>query len=259
MVPREASATLMLTHVEPWTQSIELAWRPELGFFDDRSALLRKLESLELINQFHWSADEVVVKVQEFATLRVGVDGASIYLASPRASADRVRQALQVALDHVKPKGVVMVLARIRHLVPINSTAREAQQLSAASVLGLALSDVRPTDYALMVDGVSDLLKAPFQVEFGVISDEEGAYRFSPGSGRMGGYSEPIPPDLEGLPRCAAFFDWSWVVRKPMTEDGFGFESVVTTWDSLAGESARLAAELWERHMGIAERKEEKG
>ena len=89
----------------PWTQRVEILWRPELGFFEKRSELLRELEAAGLLSEFQWTVDDVTVRIQPFAGITVGLSGATCLVMSPRADVEQVRAALQIVLEKLSPEG----------------------------------------------------------------------------------------------------------------------------------------------------------
>lgn len=232
----------MPSEMRPWIQVIALEWRPDLGFFESRSALLRELEGRDLFEQFHWDVDDVTVRIGEFGALTIGAKGAAAYVASPKAELERVREALVVALNNLHPRDVVFTQARFRQLVPLALNPIEAQHRSAAKLMGHTWSEAEPTDYALLVDGISQRVGGTFQVEFGVVQQKEVTFRFQRPESRVGHLAVPIAPDLKDIPESAMLLDWHWLNRVPM--DLHNAKSVVTRWDDLLDESRRLALQI---------------
>jgi hypothetical protein len=232
--------------MNPWLQVVDLAWRPELHFFERRSPLLREFDEAGLINEFNWGVDSVVLRLGPFEAVRIAVDGMSAYVSSPRSSIDGVRHVVDRTLTTLEPRDVVFTTARVRHLVPVSADRDSAVQSSTASVVGPILSNSRALDYALLVDGLSSRLEATFQLEFGIVSSEEAALRFRMSGSRIGELQMPVTPDVEDLPSCALFVDWTWNLRKPMGVRAVA--NVITGWDGVLTESEESSRGIWNAH-----------
>ncbi len=228
--------------VSPWIQVVELAWRPELGFFERRPGLLRRLEGLGLLSQFNWAEDAVTVKIEDYAAVRVSVNGAIAWVTGPSAGVDRARRVLTASLHDLKPQKVVFADTRLRYLAPIATAPKEAQRRSAQRIVGRTWADGYPTDWALLLDGFSERTRSAFQVEYGIVTPDEVRIRYSRPVGRIGRDTPVIDPDLENLPESAVFLDWFW--RGGVRIEGDPAQGVVERWDALLSESERLSVEI---------------
>lgn len=234
----------------PWTQDVQVLWRPELSFFEKRSALLRQLEEAGLLVQFQFGVDNVSVRIGEFEDFVVGVGGANCRVLSPTADAGRVRLALDMALGALRPRDVVLAGLRIRCFEALEGSSPEALQAATGERL---MSDWMPSatavDWAFLLDGRTGMAPGLFTVEFGVVSEEEAMLRLgAPHLGRVGPAELPFQPDTRDLPACSFFFDWSWVASVA-TNAGTEFAEVATAWDAILNASQKLSEEVRSGYM----------
>lgn len=233
--------------VTPWIQVVRFEWRPELEFFEKRRPLLQELEGSGLLRQFSWGADQVIVRVDEHAAVRVAANGATAWLTSPKVGLDRCRAVLTAVWAALKPQNVIVAPSRLRYLAPIANDPREAQRQSAGRVVGRRWVEAHPTDWALLVDGLSERVHSTFQVEFGVVRPEEVAVRYSSPGSRVGPLEMVVPPDLKDLPKSAVFLDWDW--QGHFAVEGNSMEGVFARWDALLAESERLSIEMCDQSI----------
>jgi hypothetical protein len=232
------------------TQRVELDWLPALGFFETRSDLLKSLDADGLFDAFEWAVSDVTVRVGDHQTVRVGSNGATCFSAKRTTECERVRQILKTSMESIKPTGVGLRNMRIQALIPMDADLREACAALAKEIVGDGGGT--STDVAILSDGISDRLRATYQVEFGILGSEELPIRLGDHRGRIPDSAFPVGLDLDELPSCAFFFDWSWSLWRRMEEDSFG--GIVETWAAVMDETERLSGEVYARHTsGIIE------
>lgn len=246
------------------TQLVQLKWRPELGFYEQRSELLRDLEHEGLLEEFGWAVGEVRAKISDAEYVTIGFDGVSGSVVGTGTSTERVRRAISRILDRLSPQSVVLESGQVRFVLPLDVKVAQAAAGLTGDLMG-EVDGLRPIDCALLVDGLSERVGSPFKVEFGVVGREELVERlryalgrldalpaFSPipGAGALPG--PPVPP-AEDVPACGLFFDWLWT---PMLGLGGNIQTSATTaWDELMAETDRLSREMHDGHVaGIFER-----
>jgi hypothetical protein len=232
-----------------WTQAVELRWRPELGFFEKRSDILRQLELDGLLEAFQWEADAVTVRLGRFAALRLAVNGVSVYRGSPQGNNEQVQRALQRCLDLLTPTDVLFAGTRFQILEAIQGDPVELQGRTGALVAAELTPDACPTDWALLMDGTSERAESAFQVEFGVVSRNEAEFRIHSYGGQMKINANPalVQPDHEELPECAIYLHWYWPVSRRLEESpGLEAERV---WCLLLEESAVLSERIRNRYV----------
>jgi hypothetical protein len=232
------------------TQRVELDWRPALGFFETRSDLLKSLDADGLFDAFDWAVSEVTVRVGDHQTVRIGSNGATCFSATRTTECERVRQILKTSMESIKPVGVGLRNMRIQALIPMDADLREACAALATEMIGDGVGT--STDIAVLSDGISDRLRATYKVEFGILGPEELSVRLEGRLGRIQDQPFPVGLDLDELPGCAFFFDWSWNIWRQMDENSFG--GIVETWSAVMDETERLSREVYARHnSGIIE------
>jgi hypothetical protein len=218
---------------------VGLEWRPELSFFERRSEILRMFEEQDQLEAFHWTATDVTVRSGEFEGATVGMTGATCYVNTPDHTGV-VREVVGTFLDELRPKDVVLRQALFYYLLALGTTDPvEAQSTTALRVAGEMAPNATPLDWALLLDGRSDRLKATFQVEYGVVGRQEVALRLG-GAGRIAARPSPIPSDSRDAPECALFLAWDWSVDRATA----GREEVATVWDSLIEETNLLSEKV---------------
>jgi len=232
-------------------------WRPELSFFEERSGLLRELEDAQLLDEFRWTVDDVTVKIGQFEGLRVGVNGATVYVMSPRTEGERTRAALEMVLERLKPRDIVLGSIHLQRFVEIHAPAAEVQASSAQDLVGNWMPSATAGDWALLLDGSSRLAPGPFQVEFGVVSQSEAGIRLSASIGRLESPELPFQPDLEGLPGCSFFFSWLWATDSVVSSEPM--KEMMAVWEAVLSETDKLSNEVKGAYMTIQGRQEEHG
>ena len=110
-----------------WTQRVDILWRPELDFFEERSAILRDIEKADLLAEFRWTATDVSVRIGPFEDVMVGVAGATITIASPLCETDRTREVLKQFLDRLAPSNIVLGPVHLQCLDEVPGMLPEVQ------------------------------------------------------------------------------------------------------------------------------------
>ena len=222
-----------------WTQVAFISWRPELRFFERRHEVLRALDDQGMLRAFQWASDSLSARLGPFELFEVRPSGAAITLGSPRVSHQASRDALEIALEMLKPRQVVFSRALVQTVLPIASDAGVTAVKTAQSLLPALSGDVDAQDWAMIFDGSSTVLGL-FQVEFGVIRADELIDRVTRQAGRV----QPWQPmqdvvDRTGIPDAAMFFAWTWRTPHQVEEDN-PVESICGLWSALVDESERL-------------------
>lgn len=237
-----------------WTQTVQFRWRPELAFYERRSAVLRQMEERDLLEAFQWAVGDVTVRTGRFEALAVGVNGATCTLQSPDSPMEPVRDALSLFMAELRPEGVVLTTAHFRYLLPLDLDPAEAQRLSGVAMASEFLPEASPTDWALLLDGRSDRVGADFQVEYGVVGREEVAHRLV-GAGRASDLPSMLEPDVRAVPDCALFLTWHWTAATSVGGGESGTYEAI--WDRLITESSFLSDKVQKRlEVGYTRRRE---
>jgi hypothetical protein len=250
-----AARSTYTADVPPWTQRVEVLWRSELRFFEQRTGLLRQMEGEGSLAGFRWSENEFIAQFGPHEALTVGPVGATCVVASPKARADRVRSALRMTLEALEPRNVLVRSVSVLQFEAIEDDPGLVQRASGAQLVHGWMPSATAIDWALLLDGSSNKAPGQFQVEFGVVSEGEAQQRLTRDSvGRLGPSGLPFLPDLQGFPRCSFFFDWRWTTSAVAEEAPYA--EIVTVWDAVVQETNRLGAEVKDGYGSYDERKE---
>jgi hypothetical protein len=195
--------------LKPWTQSLSLSWRPELRFYEQRIAILKKLEEQGILRAFR--VEESFVDAQLFETrdrLTVKQDGADIQLLSPDAEPDRALEALCIALGEVRPTTPRSISATFQYIAPIELEFMEVVARGYGRVLRDLPGTLKHGDWAILTDVSLGSPPASGIVEFGIIKAEEAPGRLARRAGRAGGKSQsPQRWVADQFPDVAVFCD----------------------------------------------------
>jgi hypothetical protein len=266
----------MLRPVTPWTQLVELSWRPELRFFEQRTTLLRELEKASLLTAFQWHEQQIAARIGPYESVTIRVSGITLRLTSPRVGPSRLQQALTMALEQLEPESVTLNRIAVQCLVPIQGDPIEAQRASAVrqvSMQGLT-PGVDPLDWAMILDAKCDDLDVAFQVEYGVLRPDEMPARLNRFVGRMAEAAAPASPadmmeliggrhapdvdvDSEGFPSAAAFYDVLFPLRERLEGEDVSHQAS-DRWGRLVGLAEDFAINMTTR-LGFAVPQDETG
>lgn len=231
-----------------------LGWRPTLRFFELRTTLLRELEKDDNLAAFRWTEGAVGVRLGQGEVLEVGPQGALLTLAGPAARRDVATSALDRLIALLRPEGVIMNQLLVQELLPVEIRYGEARRLSAVRLLRDLMPGIVYSDWSVLLDGASSAVGSTFQVEFGIVDDDEAPARLARHVGKMQDRSlVPLPEDMwyyEEIPACGLFADWRWMPQRAVGQDDCTRE-LVSLWESLVVEGARCTLNLLERLAGM--------
>lgn len=249
-----ADARLRIASVLIWTQHLQLLWRPELRFYEQRTELLRRLERADLLDAFRWTDQSIGARVGEHADIEVSSRSATLRILSPRTVVRDVRQSLELTVKTIEPAEVTLNKLRLAVVVPLDRDFTQTTACTGGVVEPALEPEALPVDWSVLLDGQSTTTGFSFQVEYGVIRHEEAAPRLEMKYARIPVISgQPILPGLlddVDLPDCAFFLDWSWDVRSPLEDDLAA--SLAGTWDMVVQETRTLSRKLQSR-LGLVE------
>ena len=252
-VRRAAEGPLRITSVLMWAQEARLLWRPELRFYEKRTELLRRFEQADCLKAFRWTDQSISAMLDAHADMEISSRSATLRVMSPRTVLSDVRRSLESVIDTLKPTEVTLNRLRLAVLIPLDRDFLETAASTGAIIEPALAPEARPADWSVLLDGHSVTTGFSFQVEYGVIRQEEAIPRLARRYARISP-EQPMPsPELlddADLPDCALFLDWSWDVRNPLDDDVPA--SLSGTWDSVAKETGSLSGKLQGR-LGLVE------
>jgi hypothetical protein len=247
-VHRGECATVPAMHaLTPWSHGIELRWRPCLAFYEQRFVVLQLLEQRRLIRQFKVDEDAVHVRFRGSANMTLSV--VDLRLDDARGMLDQalVQSVYEIVLAQLSPEARALVL-RFQHIVPLDWDLghQDARGRASQAVFGTMASDLRVTDFAVLIDGRARQEEAVYQAEFGVISQEEAPLRLSRLAGRMG---EGTHPEIEAAvtrqyPPLAVFIDSRWDYSGSRQHHAQATSWAWSLSTTLSEEAAELAASV---------------
>jgi hypothetical protein len=176
----------------PWTQGLSISWRPELSFYEKRVDLLKAFEEQGVLKAF--KVEESSVDAQLFGSrdrLTVRQNGLDLRLLARDAEQSRAFEALDIALDSIRPRSPWGLSYSSQYLVGLDLDFEKAIELAYGRLLGDLNSSADGCfgDWAVLVDLNFDDFPSTGQVEFGLITADEAPRRLSRKAGRMGGAS----------------------------------------------------------------------
>ncbi len=172
----------------------------------------------------------------------------------------RAESALGRALELIRPDDVTFFSAEFQFLLELDDEYDAVRRRSSNRLLQDLMPNEGAYDWSVLLDGDSERLNVPYQVEFGIISREEAPLRLVQQVGRLEHEATPpLPLDfwrVEEAPACGLFMDWRWLTGGRMGTTG-ELESVMEGWTPLADESGRIASEVHDRLQEGAHWREE--
>lgn len=232
--------------LNPWTETVHLLWPPELTFYEVRLTILRTLADQKLLIAYRATEQEEVGALVGDGEDELVVTPSSLSLTVSSVHRDRrsVYAALVAVLSNVRPS-VAEMMFQFQFVEPIE-TERSSTDMASVATRNL-LSDlgtnVGGTDFALLMDGY---FGSPYQVEFGIVGDNEIPDRISRAVGRMRPDKEgPRPKAWEEreVPSVAFFADLKWL-DWPIPNGGVTSEGVLQAWDECIHISSDLVHKL---------------
>ena len=173
--------------MKPWTQTIQIQWRPELRFYEVRIAILRMLEDREILKAFRVGEDFVDAQLFDARTqFSVHQSGLSLSLSHPEANLGLAWEAITIAIAQVRPAEARRVLCAFQHIAELPSSFDEAVRAGAKGVLQSRVSSAEASDWAVLLDvQVAGEPSLQGQVEYGIVRARELADRLARRVGRM--------------------------------------------------------------------------
>lgn len=229
----------------PWTQSLTLNWRAELRFYEKRYEILRHLD--ENASMWAFRASETLAEarlIDRWQLLSIKQNRASIHLLAPTANAEATWEALEYAVNTIRPRALKSVAVAFQYVEPLDLELDEAIERGHQRILThLAVDGLHLGDWAVLVDlqldGVSG---GEGQTEFGIVTPGEVPERFSRDSGRTT-FAEPAPesPRLWAdvtFPAVALFADISFTA--PLGAEDKGLVATRTFWETARERAGNL-------------------
>jgi hypothetical protein len=241
--------------LKPWTQGIQIGWRPELRFYEVRIAILRMLEDLEILKAFRVGDNFIDAQLFDGTILMsVRQNGLNLTLAQPEADIGLGWDALTAALAQVRPAHPRNIASVFQHVCELPMSLDDAIRAGARAVPGPRLSGA-VSDWAFLMDlRVAGKLNLRGQLEFGIVRAEELAPRLSRQVGRMSS-SPMLDEDLwtkVQFPPVALFAD-----TRLVTEEVSSTDELATSAKAAIAESETEASALVDELLSGLDMKED--
>jgi hypothetical protein len=207
---------------EPWTQSIELHWGPELRFYEERVALLRALEDRGSLHAFRVGESFVDARLfDDQCMLSVQQDRMELQMLAPSVDEEKAWDTVALVLACIQPSHPHLVVASFQHLVPLPLDFDEAVSRGQERILQpyTPPGDITLGDWAVLSDIHVDGDPERFgTVEFGIVRAHEVPRRLSRFAGRVGGRRRVGPEhwDATHFEDVSLFADSWW--RREVSE-----------------------------------------
>ncbi len=237
-------------YVTAWSDILRLGWLPELRFYEQKTALVKMLRKTLGTSMFRIDPDEVAVLVRpQLIEVEVAFNGLSIRSRKTTLGDSEAKSLLGSVINLLRPEASSHS-AQFQHVLPIAGNYAEITRQAAERVVGIHLSRLRKSDFALLFDADTESEGLRFQAEFGVVSKAELPARLSRQRGRMshGEAEGPIPPLFEDseapeLPEVALFVDSYWYALKP-PEGAVLSEAIFRFWSDTRQMAETTSQEL---------------
>ncbi len=210
------------TTLKPWSELLTVRWLPELQFYEQKTALIKRLRRDLDTSFFRIDPDDVAVLVPPHGdTVEVAFNSLRVRGFSQFLQEKQARRVLSTVLDLLHPELAGSVVT-FQHVVPIGGEYSEVRQAAAARAIGLSLEGLRSTDFAILFDAEVREHEMSMQAEFGIVSKSELPERLARVIGRMRNVAESPggpPPWLTGQddadwPDVALFVDSHWTAEQ---------------------------------------------
>lgn len=173
----------------PWTQSLNLSWGPELQFYEQRVALLRRLQDDGVLRAFRMHESHIDARLFNARhELSVRHDGLTLDVATQDDVAEAL-EVVQLAFDVIRPSSQISIGTGSQFVVEVDGTFEEAlARAHKAFFTDLNFSGLRHPDFALLVDiHMPGPPTADGAAEFGIVRDHEIRERVGIASRRRAG------------------------------------------------------------------------
>jgi len=229
----------------PWTQGIEVAWRPELRYYEARIAILRDLEDAGDLAAFMVRDDAVYARLFDGdVELSVRQNGLNLALHQPTGDFEESWKVASAVLGRIKPSEPLGVTVRFQHVETVEMEFREAIEASSRALLIPSYVGVaRLKDWAMLMD-VEVVEGVDTTLEFGIVRAAELPARLARMLGRISHEHRAAQSTWLGIefPDVALFIDSAWVSKESsgeITDDLAG--ATLGLWAAARTEADMLA------------------
>lgn len=180
--------------------------------------------------------------------------GMEVRINEPGAPRTEVLRAVAIVLEKLRPTNLRRITCNMTLTDEVDRDYDAARRAGVESFFPATPSHMI-TDFSFLLDGVGVKPAAVFQVEYGIVSDEEIPARISGAAGRVfDRFGVPHPPSdagESGHPPVAVFLGISWTLAEPPPKTGV-LEYLDETLQGLEDSSRELAGTVRTQLFGTA-------
>ncbi len=176
------------------TQSIRLRWRPELRFYEQRTAILRELEDIGVLRAFRFSEASVDARLPDWRWMSVTESGLTLNILTESNDEEEDWRLVETVISKLAPLRYSHARVSYQHVADLPLPFEQALARSYKELLRpLDTPEVAVTDWAVLADlRTSGPHQATGRVEYGIVGKEEVPLRLAklggrdPGMGHLG-------------------------------------------------------------------------
>jgi hypothetical protein len=231
----------------PMTQSIRLRWRPELRFYEQRTAILRELEDLGVLSAFRFSEGSVDARLPDWRWLSVTESGLTLNILTESGDEEASWGLVETVISKIAPLRYSQVRVSYQHVVELPLSMEQAIARSYEGLFRpLDTPEVAVTDWAVLADlRISGVQPAKGKVEFGIVSQKEVSLRLKKLGGRDPGMEHLGSRDWEAseFKEVSLFADSDLQCIAPDEGEQLSLEDARAFWGASREQMGRLADE----------------
>jgi hypothetical protein len=238
------------------TRTASVQWQPRPKFYDLRGALIEALESTFGVQRFRVGEHDFMAALLSGTELQVDATGVGLFcVVDPSALDEQAEQLAETVgiIATLLDCQITQTVHAFQHIIAwdVDVTLDEAYRTAVAALFGAEVRDAHAfTDTAVLMDGTR-ASGGRFQVEFGVIDQEQAPLRLLRKAGRITAMKPSAPDELMRLqfPPVATFTDSTWFPEFDWQPSGDVSSMVRSSLDGAEREANDLANAL---HLRIA-------
>jgi hypothetical protein len=249
-------STVPRVTAEPWSRRLSVPWNVPTSYYEDRWRVLTELDSSDLLHARRVMEDRIAMRLGDpYLVVSFSDSYFDAAILAPDVDEARLRRALEVLFETIKPKALSSPIFDFQWLYEIDQDYGAARRTTVASVLG---EDVGETavDWSMNVHGTTVEPAGQYDTEYGIVSASEAPRRLARSISNTVGQADPdIPPAVwpESLmPPVAWFFDARF---KPADRLEPSVDALYEAWEASLKPISAIQKSI-ARTFGVADRDE---
>lgn len=236
----------------PLTKSVEMAWRPQLRFYQERIAVLQALEDLRHLRAFRVHENFIEARLgdgRQYLTVRQ--NGLIIRVAGESLPTNQAWDIVRLATELAGSEALRHLRIQFQHVAPLRLSPEDAVRRGYGTILGqLGTPSADLSDWAVLADlTLPRVARASGVSEFGVVEPHELPRRLNRVVGRRAAedVESPLPWDIKQFAPASLFADTYVDVAQ---ENLPAFGGILDLWDAAEREIGNLVLNLKDRLEG---------